>query len=219
MILLKRFFQAIVLIILLGFLCISCLKRSAGKSFVNNKANFPYDAIIVPGFPYEDEEWHIIMKMRVHWSHYLHSNGFVKKVIYSGAAVYSPYVESKIMKEYAMALGIPEEDILTDTLAEHSTENLYYSHRLARKNGLEKIALATDPVQNFALRRFARKNDIEVDFLPIVFDTLETLQMHTPNIDPSRAFVKDFTPLTEKESFFERLRGTMGKEIDPDVYK
>ena len=35
----------------------------------------------------------------------------------SGAAVYSPWVESKVMREYAVALGVPREDVLIDDRA------------------------------------------------------------------------------------------------------
>src|SRR5690606_7815645 len=174
--------------------------------------------IIVPGYPFQDSAWHDIMKIRVYWSAYLYNNGYTKNVIYSGAAVYTPFVESKIMKAYGMALGIPGDSIFVDTLAKHSTENLYYSYQLAKKLGFEKIALATDPFQNAPLARFATSNGIDVDFLPIVFDTLRLIDKPDPEIDYSKASVGNFVPLPEKLSFFERLNGTMGNKIDKGVY-
>ncbi|NPA67471.1 MAG: YdcF family protein, partial [Chlorobi bacterium] len=112
----------------------------------------PYDAIIVPGVPFDGKEWSDIMKMRVYWSYLLYKRGVAEHIIYSGGAVYSPYYESEIMKLYAIKLGIPDSVIFTDTVAEHSTENLWYSFKLAKQKGFKKLALATDPVQNFMTR-------------------------------------------------------------------
>lgn len=213
-----RFITLNLLVFYIFLLCTSCLKQAAVKSFRESKQNAPYDAIIVPGFPFKDSVWHDVMKIRVYWSHYLYENGYTKNVIYSGSAVYSPYVEGEIMKAYAMALGILAEHIYTENLAKHSTENLYYSYQLAKNQGFEKIALATDPYQNLLLKRFAKKNDMDVDFIPIVFDTLKQIEKINPPIDPAIAFVDNFVALPEKVGFFKRLRGTMGYDIDPELY-
>ncbi len=219
MIFLLRFFKFSFLILFFSILCFSCLKQSAGRSLYVNQENMPYDAIIVPGYPFQDSIWHDIMKIRVYWSAYLYENGYARNVIYSGAAVYTPFVESKIMKAYGTELGIPAEVIFVDTMARHSTENLYYSYQLAKKLGFEKIALATDPFQNAPLARFARSNDIQVDFLPIVFDTLRLIDKTDPEIEYSEASVDNFVALPDKMTFIERLRGTMGKKINKDVYR
>lgn len=215
----KRLAQITALIVIISFLTYSCFNRSAVKTFNKNVLKKPYDAIIVPGFPYEDSTWHDVMMIRVYWSHYLYKNNVTKNVIYSGSAVYSPYVESKIMAEYGKALGIPEEHIFTDTVAEHSTENVYYSYKLARNLGFEKIALATDPFQTTMLKGFVKRKKLDIDYLPIVFDTLSEMEKPEPQIDPSVAYVEDFESLPDREGFFKRLGGTMGKNIDHDVYE
>lgn len=201
------------------FICVSCLKKAAEKSFRKIKVSAPYDAIIVPGYPFPDSTWNALMKARVYWSKYLYENNYTNNIIYSGAAVYTPFVESKIMKAYGIALGIPTDHIYVDTMAKHSTENLFYSYQLAKSLGFEKVALATDPFQNVMLRRFARKKDIQVDFLPIAFDLLEDMEKIDPIIDPSFAQVDDFVPLPEKVGFFKRLKGTLGGNIDHKAYR
>ncbi|WPP48774.1 YdcF family protein [Catalinimonas niigatensis] len=213
-----RFFKLNFLLLYIFLICTSCLKQAALKSFKDNKPNAPYDAIIVPGFPFEDSVWHDVMKIRVYWSHYLYEKGYAKNIIYSGSAVYSPYVESEIMKAYGVALGIPVKNIYTESMAKHSTENLYYSYQLAKNHGFKKIALATDPYQNMMLKGFARKNELDVDFIPIVFDTLKHIDKINPPIDPKIAYVENFVALPEKVGFFERLKGTLGYKIDPTLY-
>jgi len=181
-----------------------------------------YDIVIVPGVPFENGKWSFVMKSRVYWSKYLYDNGITKNVIYSGAAVYSPYCEGEIMAMYAEKLGIPKENIFTETMAEHSTENVYYSWKKARKIGFEKIALASDPFQTKMLKRFAKKVvSRDVGLIPIVVDTLQALQpsMIDPDIDFSKAFKDDFKPLPERESLLKRFRGTRGLDIDKSAYE
>ncbi|MCU0462654.1 MAG: YdcF family protein [Bacteroidales bacterium] len=182
----------------------------------------PYEVIIVPGVPFEDSTWNWIMKGRVYWSKYLYDRGITKNVIYSGSAVYTPYVEAGIMALYAEKLGIPRENIFMERLAEHSTENVYYSYRLAKKMGFERIALATDQFQSKMLKRFTKKVvSRDVGIIPFVIDTLAAMQplMIDPEIDFQKAFVNDFTPLTERETKWERFRGTRGLDIDTMVYR
>lgn len=215
----KRFFQLGFVLLLLAISCTSCFKRLADRSFNEGISQVPYDAIIVPGYPFKDSVWHDIMKMRVYWSHYLYEKGYARNVIYSGSAVYTPYIESKIMKEYGVALGIPAENIITESFAKHSTENLYYSYQLAKKQGFTKIAVATDPFQNALLVRFAKKNNMDVEFLPIAFDTLNQIVKTDPAIDPTIAYVPNFVALPDKVGFFKRFKGTLGGNIDPTLYQ
>ena len=142
--------------------------------------------------------------------------------MYSGNAVYTPYVEAEVMALYAIALGIPKEHIYTESKAEHSTENIYYSYKKAKKLNFEKIALASDPFQTRMLKRFTRWSvSRDVDFIPIIFDTLRAIvpEPDTVKIEPKGAFVSDFTPLTERKGFFSRFWGTLGKSVDETAYE
>jgi uncharacterized SAM-binding protein YcdF (DUF218 family) len=173
----------------------------------------PFDAIIVPGVPFRSGTMDSIMKARVYWSFFLYKKGIAKNVIYSGSAVYTPYIESKIMAMYGIALGIDKEHVFSETEAQHSVENLYYSYKLARKKGFKNIALATDPVQSALLASFAKAHTPSVTLIPIIFDTIRAMNISKPNIEAYRAFVPNFVPLPNKQSFWERFKGTRGKNI------
>ena len=180
-----------------------------------------YDMVAVPGVPFTEAGWDSTMKARVYWSKYLYDKGIAKNIMYSGSSVYSPYYEGEIMALYAIAIGIPKENVFTETKAEHSTENLYYVYLKSKKMGFTKLALATDPFQAKQLRRFARvKISKEVGLIPIVFDTLRSMQanMTNPKIDYQKAYNSNFISIKSKESFWKRLRGTMGKNIDYNAY-
>jgi len=200
--------------------CAFSKKRSL--DLLNDARDKKYDIVIVPGVPFTNGKWSPVMKGRVCWSKYLYDNGITKNVMFSGAAVYSPYAEAEIMAMYAAGIGIPEENIYTETLAEHSTENVYYSYRKAMKLGFRRIALATDPFQARMLKRFTRKYvSPQVGIIPFVVDTLQAVQIHItdPEIDYRKAFRENFTALPDRENMRERFRGTKGLNIDRHIYE
>ncbi|WP_430406679.1 YdcF family protein [Fluviicola sp.] len=186
---------------------------SAGKTNRKYLPNAPYDAIIVPGVPFDGKHWSEAMQNRVQWSSYLYKKGITKNIIYSGSAVYTEYEEAKIMALYGEALGIPKEHIFTDPRAEHTTENVYYSYRVAKKHGFKKIALATDPFQLNGMRKFIKKFDFPIDLLPIIKDTLLKQDLTEPTIDPSSAKRANFVSIVDRQSKWQRLRGTFGQYI------
>jgi uncharacterized SAM-binding protein YcdF (DUF218 family) len=194
-------------------LVFSCASPSA--SYRKAEAKSPFDAIIVPGIPYQNGSWESnIMKDRVAWSFYLYSKGVARNVIYSGSAVYSPYVEGRIMALYGIALGIPPEHVFSEEQAEHSTENVVYSYRLAKKLGFNNVAVATDPSQSAALRSFAWDLGIPVVFIPVLYDSLNRMKVDPLlRIDPSGAFVPGFVPISKRENFLKRGLGTMGLDM------
>ena len=192
---------------------VSCV--SPLKSYRKALAKGPYDAVIIPGIPYQDENWESnVMKNRVVWSLFLYRKGIARNLIYSGDAVYSPYVEGKIMAIHAIALGIPKEHVFSETRAHHSTENLVYSYRMAKKMGFKKIGIATDPFQSSTLKTYAWDYAIKVAFIPIVYDSIRFFTTDALfKIDPSPAFVNPFVPLPQRENIFKRISGTLGLDI------
>lgn len=187
--------------------------RSAAKAFNEGVKNQPYDVIIVPGFPYNGQNWDMVLKMRIHWARYLYQKGYTKNVIFSGSAVATPYIESRVMSYYAEILGIPRKNLFTEEKAEHSTENVYYSYRLAKELGFKKIALATDPIQTSYMRKFMKKFELPIALLPTVIDTLKIMDLSEPSINPEKAIRENFVKLSARENFFERFKGTVGKYI------
>lgn len=181
-----------------------------------------YDLVIVPGVPLENGKWSNVMKERILWSKFLFDKGIAQNIMYSGSAVYTPYKEGIIMALYAHALGIPKENIYSETKAEHSTENIFFSYKLAKNLNFKSIAIASDPFQTRMLRKFTRKRiDAHIDLIPFVFDSLSAMPLKTtePVIDIRKAFVKDFVSLPDRENFLERIRGSWGGDLFSDTIK
>ena len=201
----------------------SCMysKKQCQKSYAKVEKE-TFDVIIVPGAPMDSKSLSRVLKARIYWSKYLFDKGIAKNIMYSGSSVYSPYYEGKMMAMYAEAIGIPKENILTETKAEHSTENVYYSYKKAKKMGFTKIALATDPFQAKSLKRFVNKRvSKDVANIPIKFDVIRSLEptMISPEIDIQQAFNKDFISIKERENFFKRNSYTMGKNVNKTYYE
>jgi uncharacterized SAM-binding protein YcdF (DUF218 family) len=211
-------------LVLAGFLMLTSCAFGPGRTrhmlTQSEKENF--DAIIVPGVPFKDGKWNPVMKSRVYWSKYLYDKKITKNVIYSGSAVYTPYIEAEIMALYAEKIGIDKKNIFTDTLAQHSTENVYYSWRLAKQLGFNKIAIASDPFQTRMLKGFLRKRlKNEITLIPFVIDTLRAMKplMIDPEIDYQKAYRQDFISILKRENFSQRFKGTLGLRIDTSVYR
>lgn len=210
-----RYMNPLVLISVLTLALGSChsVLHPPKKTFNKNIVKQPFDAIIVPGFPYDGEYWDKVMMIRVQWAKMLIDSGYTKNIIFSGGAVYTPYVESKVMFEHAKAMGIPESKMYIESNAEHSTENVYYSYRIAKEKGFKNIALATDPYQLKNLRSFIRKYDLPIALLPIVFSQLTQTERLDPKPNCENAKISPFVSLPERESLLTRLQGTFGKHI------
>lgn len=208
------------IVLALGAVLTHCsVKRYAQKAYDSAIKQVPFDAIIVPGVPYENENTTRVMTMRLYWAKLLYDSGYTHNIIFSGSAVYTPYIESVIMKTMADSLGIPSDHTFSETRAEHSTENVYYSWKLAESMGFQKVALATDPYQSRLLKNFMRRYCPKVMAMPIIFGKIDIDNRTLPAIDTSSAFVSEFVSITKRESFWQRFRGTMGKRVKDEVKK
>lgn len=191
-----------------------CLLKEAEKEV--------FDAAIVPGVPFTGDKWSVIMKARVYWAKYLYEKGIVRNVIFSGAAVHSPYCEALIMAQYAIAIGIPKQNVIAEKLAEHSTENIYYSFKLGKKLGFQRMAVVSDPFQTKLLQKFVNKNVCpSIVMIPVVYDILTEMDdlMFDPVIEFYHAYAEGFIPLKKRENFRTRFRGTRGVGINDRVYE
>lgn len=213
-----KFFAWAHLWIFLSVLFTHCtFTHYAKKAYSSAEKEKPFDVVIVPGVPYEGPNTTGVMKMRLFWAKHLYDSGITNNIIFSGSSVYSPYVEGIVLKTMADSLGIPPDRTFAETKAEHSTENAYYGWKMAKDMGFTKIALATDPFQAGMLRSFIRRYCPGMKSIPIIFDVMNVDEKQLPLIDVSSAHVDNFISITEREGFWDRFRGTMGKKIKEEV--
>ncbi len=179
----------------------------------------PYDVIIVPGFPSDSGKINGVLAERIGWACYLYKNGFTNHIIFSGSAVYTPYIEAEVMKLYAIQVGIPPEIIFTETKAEHTTENLYYGCRMAKEKGFTKIAFASQVAQTSFMKQFRRKFKLKLDMLPLVTDSLRKYSFEFKPLDASKAINSDFVSIEKRQSIIKRFLGTRGSKVKREMRK
>ncbi|MBI2257328.1 MAG: YdcF family protein [Flavobacteriia bacterium] len=210
----KRIFY-LFLVVFLNFTSCVVFYPSAKKVVKYGLKKAPIDVIIVPGMPFDGKECDEKIKKRIFWAVKLFQDGICKNIIFSGAAVYTPYIEARIMKNYAVQLGVPNEVIFTEEKAEHSTENIFYSYQIAKKHNWKTVAFATDPFQSKMLARYTKKRfKSKIIHLPYLEDSIQSFnKLPIPKLDIKNAYVPDFIPLTERQTFFQRIKGTLGGYI------
>lgn len=170
----------------------------------------PFDVVIVPGYPFTAEVINPMAEQRVAWAVYLYKHGYTRRLIFSGGAVHTGYVEAEAMRLYALHAGVPSDAIFIETKAEHTTENLYYSALLADSLGFKKKALASQPNQVSSMIHFNKKYKLKLSMLPIVSDTIKRYPLPNDQVDISTAAAENFVPLLKRRGRFKSTLGTIG---------
>lgn len=200
----------------------SCMMLQADAMLRHAKSDGPFDAVIIPGVPYQDSSLEDMMHLRVRWAVYLYENGIAKNLIFSGSAVYTPYYESKVMGAMAHKLGVPTQNIFFENKAEHSTENLYYGYHLAKSLGFQRIALASDPLQTYLLSEANESLKVDdISFLPFNRSFIRANSSKDKIIvDVEKAKVQvmeEFIALPDRKTPTQRFKGTLGQKIKNEI--
>jgi hypothetical protein len=117
----------------------------SSKYLVSKPPADPFDAVVVPGCPSEDDGSPSRCQMgRAGHAALLWRDGWTRNFIVSGSDVHTPYVEAEAIAQAMTLLGVPPERIVLERDALHSDENVYYSILLAKKRGFARIAIASN---------------------------------------------------------------------------
>ncbi len=205
----------LLLTLVAGMLLSSCsiINYTASKTYHRYVSDVPYDAIIVPGIPYDSVKPNRILLARMHWAKHLYEAGIAKNIIFSGSAVHTPFVEGKAMKMIADSMGIPPQNTFIEYHALHSTENVDYGMELADSLGFKKVAVATDPFQSLFLSLHIKDRKLNVALLPFQLDSMKTFNRPLPAINYADAYVQNFVPLKNRTD--ERLTTVTLQDAKP----
>lgn len=196
---LKWVLVALVMLVVGGYTATQLFKHHIRLMYTANLAGAPYDVVIVPGLPYDTPVPNNLFKARMLWAKTLYDKGVVKHIIYSGAAVHTPYIEGCVMKDISALMGIPPECTFAETKAEHTVNNVDEGLKLARSLGFKRVAVATDPFQTVFLKRHIDKNKIPVALLPFSLEAYVGFEKTPfPKFNAEHAFVQGFVPLKER---------------------
>ncbi len=190
------------------------MKRNARLIYAQYAIEGPYDAIIIPGLPYEPGKQNTLYKARMLWAKALYNKGMARNIIFSGGAVHTCWQEGTVMKIIADSMGIPAEHTFAELRAEHSNQNVFYGYKMARQLGFTKVAVATDQFQDFFLSSYITNNLPQVARLPLSVDSFPAYnKMQLPHVDVTCARVDNFIPLSQRKSRWERWKTSNSSEI------
>lgn len=151
-------------------------------------ADAQIDVAVVPGCPAEDDgALSFCLIRRVLWAQHLYEQGVVDRFIVSGAAVHNPYPEWQGLYLGLVEVGVPAERILTETQALHTDENLGYSWAIARDQGFEHVAVASDTSHVETACKLLEKWEMECLGFPANYDIVHAMRreaVFTSRVEP-----------------------------------
>ncbi|MBN1935219.1 MAG: YdcF family protein [Anaerolineae bacterium] len=116
-------------------------------SYANKSETRPADAAIVLGAAVFGDQPSPVFRERIKHAVWLYRQGYVSKLILTGGQ--SPedaLAESEAAEQYAIAQGVNQADILTESQSRTTEQNLFYAHELARKFSLDTVLIVSDPL-------------------------------------------------------------------------
>lgn len=117
-----------------------------------------YDCALVCGCPANlNGSPSAVMRTRVERAVRLWREGRVKKLFFTGGRVKNPHIESEIMKDYAVSLGVPKELIVTETESVSTYHNMKKSKKVMEAQGLHNCAVVTNGWHLRKANHYAKK--------------------------------------------------------------
>ena len=123
------------------------------------------DAAIVLGTSAWGERQSPVFRERINHAIALYQEGRISRIIFTGGqGDSSEPPEAVVGKRYAVARGISEDDILTETRSRTTSENLYYAQQVATEHRLDKFLIVSDPLH--MKRALLLAKDLGMDAYP-----------------------------------------------------
>ena len=66
-------------------------------------------------------------------------------IIVSGAAVHNEWCEAESMARVAEAAGVPIEDVIVESKAQNTIQNVFYAHRIMEQHGWKSAEVVSSP--------------------------------------------------------------------------
>ncbi len=111
-------------------------------------------AVLVLGYPTQDDgSDHPIQRLRVEAGVATYQANYCTRIVISGGAVANTYVEAQSMANIARTLGAPDHDLVLETHARTTWENIQYS--VSSLAQYERIFIVSDSLHVHRAKRYA----------------------------------------------------------------
>lgn len=116
-------------------------------SFSLSSSYAPADAAVVLGATVFRDRPSPVFRERIDHAIHLYRQGIVKSLIFTGGlAGNDRLAEAEAAREYALAQGVPVEDIFIETESASTCRNLLGAQRIVEENGMDQVLIVSDPL-------------------------------------------------------------------------
>jgi len=130
-------------LLLVGYFSVNAIKIYSYSSSYSERTS---DVAIVLGAGTSDGVVSPIFRERINHGLYLHKNGLVKSIIFTGGfSDGNQLSDSHLAKMYAFKQGVPESDIHIEEKSRFTIENLSHSKLIMDSLGLKTALIVSDP--------------------------------------------------------------------------
>jgi uncharacterized SAM-binding protein YcdF (DUF218 family) len=134
-------------------------------TYGNNSVDASADAAVVLGAAVWSTSPSPVFRERINHAIELYRRGKVRKLIFTGGQGNSNEpTEAAAARSYALANGIPFQDILVEQKSHTTYENIVYAKQLADANNLRSVLLVSDPMH--MRRAMTMANDVGLNASP-----------------------------------------------------
>ena len=139
------------------------------------------DVAIVLGAGTINNEASPVFKERVNHAAELYKSGVVGKIIITGGlGEGSVLADSRVAKKYALSLGIPERDIITEEKSTVTQENLENAAAIMRQEGFQTAVIVSDPLHMARAMLMAKDAGIKAVSSPTPTSAYKTFDTKLP---------------------------------------
>lgn len=180
----------------------------------------PLVAGVIPGCPATSEgapsecSWR-----RAIWAAEVWEEGGLDLLIASGGAVHNRFVEAQVTKAALVALGVPEQRVVTETQALHTDENIAYSLDVAEALGMHRLVGISENGQAVGICQMALMWGWECDPAPMqVARVRARVARGLPAVSVEPVPEDEWTHWTEREKELRAKRGEPPRLRSPARY-
>lgn len=136
----------------------------------------PAQVALVLGAAVWDDAPSPVFQERINHAIALYQAGSVQKILFTGGLGKGKRIaESEAAKQYAIAHGIPESAILSESSSHTTFENLIYARQVAQSHQLESFLIVSDPLHMKRAIAMAKDLGMQVQSSPTPTTRYKTL--------------------------------------------
>lgn len=123
----------------------------------------PADVIIVLGAAAYDAKPSPVFEERIRHGLSLYRAGYAPKLIFTGGfgGTGARFSESQVARRYALRHGVPEKDMLIETVSRTTRQNLVEARTLMQREGMHTAIIVSDPLHMARALRLCRELGID----------------------------------------------------------